>query len=244
MNLHKTRHITTTVVIPVFNEEAGLPVVLSKLFQIMDSNCEAIVIDDGSTDRTCEAARQFPCRLIKHETNRGKGEALKTGINNARGDNIIWIDGDDTYPVEVLPQIFDALKTYDVVVCSRVYGKENMPAFNRFGNWIFRTMIKTLYGFKPHDPCTGLYGAKKSCLEKMKLSSRRFAIEPEISIKGSRMRLKMLDIPITYRPRIGKAKLNAVKVGFEDLKIILSLLFWSGNSKRTKKIREMNPSQS
>ena len=60
----------------------------------------------------------------------------------------------------------------------------------------------------------------------MKLSSRRFAIEPEISIKGSRMKLKMLDIPIEYKPRIGNAKLSAIKVGFEDLTAILKLVFW------------------
>jgi len=221
-----SKQISNTIIVPAYNEEEGLPIVLRKLFNLIGNNYEVIVVDDGSTDGTFKVASQFPCRLIRHEVNRGKGEALKTGIKNARGDNIIWIDADDTYPVEAIPQIAEALKSHDMVVGSRVYGKENVPRFNRLGNWIFRTMIKKIYGFKAHDPCTGLYGAKKRYLERMRLSSKRFAIEPEISIKGSRMKLEMVDIPIEYRPRIGNAKLSAIKVGFEDLKIILSLVFW------------------
>ena len=227
-NRQPTKNIepVTTIIVPALNEEAGLHIVLSKLFQLIDDSYEVIVIDDGSTDKTSEVARQFPCRLIQHEVNQGKGEALKTGIKHARGENVIWTDADDTYPVETIPQMAEALKTYDMVVASRVYGKENIPRFNRIGNWVFRTMTKTIYGFKPHDPCTGLYGARKSCLEMMKLSSTGFAIEPEISIKGSRMKLKMLDVPIEYQPRVGNAKLSAIKVGFEDLTTILKLVFW------------------
>ena len=60
----------------------------------------------------------------------------------------------------------------------------------------------------------------------MRLSSHRFAIELEVSMKGSRMKLKTLDIPIEYRNRVGDAKLNGVVVGFEDLWTILRLIFW------------------
>ncbi len=218
----------TTIIVPAYNEEAGLPIVLGKIFRLLDDSYEVIVIDDGSTDRTSEVASQFPCRLIRHELNQGKGEALKTGVKSATGENIIWIDADDTYPVELIPKMTDALNDYDMVVCSRKYGRGNIPRFNRIGNWLFRTMIRNIYGFKPYDPCTGLYGAKKRCLKLMNLSSKRFAIEPEISIKGSRMKLKMLEIPIAYRARVGSAKLSAIKVGFEDLWTILKFTFWKG----------------
>jgi len=228
MQSDKPAQIHTTVIVPAFNEEEGLPITLGKLRKVLDESYEVIVVDDGSTDRTPEIARQSACRFLRHDVNQGKGEALRTGIRHALGYNIIWIDADDTYPAENIPEMVEALNNYDVVVGSRAYGYENIPRFNRFGNWIFRTMIKVLYGFKAHDPCTGLYGVRKAHLEKMELSSKRFAIEPEISIKSSRMKLRTLDMPLHYRPRIGETKLNAIEVGFEDLRTILGLIFWRG----------------
>ncbi len=219
-------NIKTTVIIPAKNEEAGLSIVLGKIVNIVDDTYEIIVVDDGSTDMTSDIASRFPCRLIKHKVNKGKGAALLTGIINARGENIIWIDADDTYPVELIPQMAEYLLTYDMVVCSRKYGRHRIPKFNRIGNWLFRTMICGIYGFQAFDPCTGLYGTRKHHLLSMKLSAKRFAIEPEISIKGGRMKLKTLDIPIEYRNRIGTSNLNGIAVGFEDLFMILSLLFW------------------
>ncbi len=221
-----SKRVLNTIIIPAWEEEEVLPVVLTKVIQIIDDSYEVIVVDDGSDDGTAEVASRFPCRVIRHKVNKGKGEALQTGITQAKGENIIWIDADDSYPVELIPRMVEAFDSYDMVVCSRKYGRENIPPFNRIGNFIFRNMIKGIYGFKPYDPCTGLYGAKKCYLEMMKLSSRRFAIEPEISIKGSRMKLKMLEIPIEYRARVGDSKLNAVKVGFEDLWTILRLIPW------------------
>ncbi len=232
MQVQEKLNIETTIIVPAYNEEDGLPITLSKLFQQLDDSYEIIVVDDGSTDRTSEVAKDYPCRFIRHDFNRGKGEALKTGIRHARGDNVIWIDADDTYPVETIPEMVEALKEYEVVVGSRVSGNENIPAFNRFGNWIFRTMIRTIYGFRAHDPCTGLYGAKKARLEQMGLSAKGFAIEPEISIKSSRMKLRTMDFPLHYRPRIGETKLNAFRVGLEDLAKILGLILWRGDRRR------------
>jgi len=223
-----------TIVVPAWREEKGLAVILPKIFETIDDSYEVLVVDDGSDDGSAEVASQFPCRVIKHEVNKGKGEALKTGIREAKGENIIWIDADDTYPVELIPQMAEGLTTYDVIVCSRKYGRENVPPLNRVGNLIFRNMIKIIYGFKPYDPCSGLYGAKKLYLEMMNLSSRRFAIEPEISIKGSRMKLEMLDIPIKYRERIGETKLNSVKVGFEDLWAIIKFILWRPKKERNE----------
>lgn len=219
--------IIHTVIIPAYNEEQGLAVVLDKLFQVVGDTYEVIVVDDGSTDRTADVARCFSCRLIQHKVNKGKGQALKTGIEHARGESILWLDADDTYPVAPIPQMAAALRdSHDLVYASRRGSRARIPAFNRIGNALFRWSIRGLYGFKPYDPCTGLCGVRKEHLERMQLRARKFAIEPEIAMKAGRMKLRMLDIPIDYRPRIGQAKLNGIKVGFEDTLAILGHLLW------------------
>lgn len=217
----KTRKIKHSLVIPAYNEEKGLPVVLKDIFSLIDDTFEVIVVNDGSTDRTREVAQDFPCRVISHERNSGKGEAMKTGIREAKGENVIFIDADNTYPPEGVIEIAKALDTYDMALASRKMGKKHIPAFNRIGNAIFRNSIRYIYGFKGYDPLTGLYGLKKIYLESMNLKANGFGIESEICIKAARMGLKVKDIHIEYRERLGEAKLNGLRDGY---KIFITIL--------------------
>ena len=227
-----TSQLTTTIIVPAYNEQEGLGVILEKIFRAVDGVCEVLVVDDGSDDSTSEVASLFPCRLIRHEENRGKGEALKTGIKHAVGKNVIFIDADDTYPAEIIPQMYEALEFCDVVYGARTIGRNNIPRFNRLGNRLFQNLIRYIYGFEASDYCTGLYGVQKRHLETMDISSPGFSIEPEIAIKASRMKLRMQDIPIEYRSRVGQPKLRGWPDGLEHLKTILRLLFWHSNHKQ------------
>jgi len=215
-----------TIIIPAYNEEAGLPGVLRQISNL-EGSYEVIVVDDGSTDRTVEVAMQYPVKIRQHDTNEGKGSALLTGFYAASYENIVWIDADGSYPVSVIPLMVDALNNeYDGVVCSRASGRQNIPAFNRIGNWLFSVLIRGIYGFTPQDPCTGLYAMKWSHLLRMGLTSKRFAIEPEISIKAGRMGLKLYEFPIEYQARVGETKLNSIVVGLDDLWTIVKLIGW------------------
>ena len=216
--------VNHTIIVPAYNEEKGLPVVLEKIFKVIDDNFEVLVVDDGSTDGTAAVEQMFPCRLIRHPVNQGKGKAMKTGVQQARGENVLFIDADDTYPVKTILEIAAALEKYDYAVASRSVGKQNIPAFNRIGNAIFRNSIRYIYGFKAYDPLTGLYGLKKSYFEKMELCSKGFGIESEIAIKAASMGLKIKDIPIVYGERIGEAKLNGLKDGYKIARTIISHL--------------------
>lgn len=219
--------ITTTVVIPAFNEEKGIVVVLEKLCPVVDESYQLIVVDDGSSDQTAEVALAFPCQVIRHGVNRGKGEALKTGIREAKGEAVIWLDADDTYPVEPIPDMAAALHDgYDLVFTSRQGGREEIPRFNRLGNSIFSWAVRTLYGFDGSDPCTGLGGVRKEHLRRMNLTGQRFTIDSEIALKAGRMGLRVLDIPIQYRERIGRAKLSGVKDGLQIAVGILAHILW------------------
>lgn len=219
--------VEMSIIIPARNEEAGIESVLQSVLALGLTDFEVIVVDGASVDGTAKVAEKYPVRvLLQPERHLGKGCGLRLGFFCSEGRKVVWIDADDTYPTAVVPRMVRELDTYDVVVCSRKFGKEHMPKFNRLGNWLFKVLIKSIYGFKGNDPCTGLYGIRKEYLERMSLTSARFAIEPEISIKVGRMKLKTLDIPIKYSPRVGDTKLNPIKVGFEDMWTIVRLVGW------------------
>ena len=141
---------STTVVVPTYNEEEGIGTVLNKLFACTDGTYEVLVVDADSSDDTRAIASRFPCRIVV-EPRRGKGIALKRGIEEASGENVIFIDADDTYPVEAIPAIASKLDNCDVVWTARIKGRENIPKFNRLGNAILSLMHTTLYGFAGHE---------------------------------------------------------------------------------------------
>jgi glycosyltransferase involved in cell wall biosynthesis len=177
----------TSIVIPAYNEQAGLAVILEKLNGTVDDSFEVLVVDDGSTDNTKKVAEKYRCRMIAHAINRGKGAAVQSGICAARGESVIVIDADDTYPVEAVPQIAESLSTFDMAIASRVRGRDNISLLHRIGNSLFRNLIRHLYGFRPLDPLAGLYGVRRQHLLRMRLESTDFGIESEIAIKGARM---------------------------------------------------------
>lgn len=217
----------TTIIVPARNDAKGLAVTLQKLSKLINADCEVVVVDGASTNGSVAVTRKYPVRTIQQTCDRlGKGRGLRLGIGQAKGDKVIWTDADDTYPLSVIPIMIKKLDQYDVVTCSRKFGKAHMPKFNRLGNWLFKMLIQKLHGFKGSDPCTGLYGIRREHLLRMHLTSARFAIEPEVSIKASHMQLRVLDLPITYAPRVGATKLNPIKAGFEDMWTIIKLIGW------------------
>lgn len=216
-----------SIVVPARDEEQSIGRTLEGILSLGLKDSEIIVVDGASSDRTVELVRKFPVRVAHQSPARlGKGNGLRLGFQRAKGKKVIWIDADETYPVSAIPAVALSLEEFDVVVCSRRFSKENVPKFNRFGNWLFKVLIRGIYGFEGSDPCTGLYGVRREHLKRMRLTSERFAIEPEISIKAGRMRLLTRDIPIRYKPRIGQSKLNPVKVGFEDMWTIIKFIGW------------------
>jgi len=217
-----------TVVIPAYNEREGLPQVLERLMRVRRPGWEVIVVDDGSTDGTPQVAERFPVRLIRLPHNQGKGTALRTAFAQARGEVVVWLDADGTYPVEAIPDLVARVRNgEDVVYASRLRGREHIPWFNRIGNALFR-FLAHLSGFKPRDPCTGLCAVRREVLDRMDLRSRGFGIEMEVAVKAGRLGLRTGEHPIAYGKRIGRPKLRALRDGLDILLTGLwALLLWN-----------------
>ena len=119
---------TATLVIPAYNEERGLEVVLAEICPEASAHgIEILVVDDGSIDGTCEVADRFPCRVVRHQTNLGKGAAMRTGVANAAGDSIIFIDADGSYPAKAVVEVADKLRDHDMVVATCQDTPEALP---------------------------------------------------------------------------------------------------------------------
>lgn len=217
---------TISIIIPVFNEEKGIAHVIEKILDLNLKNSELIVVDDGSIDGTLDQVNKFDVKCVSHKSNKGKAEAFRTGLENASGEIIIMIDGDDTYPVSQIPEIVNLItQGYDSVVGSRFKGSiSGMTALNKFGNNIITFALRTLYGSKTTDPLSGLRGFRRSVFEKVTIHSDRFELETEISIKVACLGLNETDIPIDYNERLGDTKLNPLNDGFKIFRHMFFLL--------------------
>ncbi len=216
--------VQVSVILPAYNEAEALPQVLQGVFEIADKDYEVLVVDDGSTDNTQAAVAAFPCRLIQHAANQGKGAAIQTGIAHARGQFLIIMDADATYPAAAIPQIVQHLAHADLVRCNRQYRGENMPVINLVGNWIFDSLLALAHGLDGTDHLSGLYGLRREAVLKMRLESVGFDIEAEIGVKARIRGLRVKSFPIDYQPRVGEKKLRPWRDGFVILTRIIALI--------------------
>src|SRR3954471_33488 len=220
--------IRTTVVLPAYNEGAALPHVLAELGEYLDHTYEVLVVDDGSTDDTADVAERYPVRLVKHRENRGKGVAIRTGIAEAQGENVVIMDADATYPVPAIKEMVDLLDENDLVRGIRESEPESMPVVNRVGNWLFNKLLAISHGLEGADQLTGLYAIRRTEAVRLGTEARGFDIETEIGIKAKARGLREAEIPISYLPRVGEKKLSPWKDGLRILgRVIVLLLIYN-----------------
>ncbi|MBN2430092.1 MAG: glycosyltransferase family 2 protein [Acidobacteria bacterium] len=211
-----------TVVIPCLNEEAGIPLVLGNIPDFVD---EVIVVDNGSTDRTAEIARSMGAQVI-HEKIPGYGRAYKTGLANARGDIIVTLDGDHSYPVDAISYLLEALLRSGVrfVSASRfpIQNPESMSFKHKFGNVILSLVMSILYFRWVRDSQSGMWIFYRGILASMSVKSDLMAFSQEIKIEAIRNKsIGFQEIPINYSNRKGEIKLQPWRDGFRNLWFLL-----------------------
>src|SRR3954454_3741649 len=220
--------IRTTVVLPAYNEGAALPHVLAELGEYLDGSYEVPVVDDGSTDDKAGVAERYPVRLVQHGSNRGKGVAIRTGIAQAKGENVVIMDADATYPVPAIKEMVKLLDDHDLVRGIRESEADSMPVVNRVGNWLFNKLLAISHGLEGTDHLSGLYAMRRSAAVRLGTEARGFDIETEIGIKARARGLREATIPITYLPRVGQKKLSPWKDGLRILgRVIVLLLIYN-----------------
>jgi dolichol-phosphate mannosyltransferase len=194
-----------SVIVPVYNEVGNVDELLQAI-HASPVKKEIIIVDDGSTDGTREKLRDMPLpndvTVVFHEQNYGKGAAVRTALQYARGEYILIQDSDLEYDPQDYPALLRPLELRQANV---VYGvRPDRPERGlRFflGAKLLTYLTNLLYGAGIHDEATCYKVFRRSVIAKFDLECRRFEFCPEVTAKLCRVGEKIAEVPIAYAPR-------------------------------------------
>lgn len=225
----RTDHPSTAVIIPVFNEEQSLPLVLAAI--PMDLVDEVIVVDNGSTDGSAQCAEALGARVVP-EGHRGYGAACLRGIAASEEHSIlVFLDGDySDYPEDMRELLAPVVSgEADMVIGSRMLSPDSRRALlpqARFGNQLAAILMRGLFGIRCSD--LGPFRViQRSALISLEMQDRDFGWTVEMQLRAKLRGLKVREVPVRYRKRIGESKITGTLRGtmmasYKILKTIFS----------------------
>lgn len=225
---------TVAVVIPAFNEEESLPLVLADVPR--PPVARIVVVDNASTDRTAETARAGSA-LVVHENRPGYGSACLAGLGWLRAHQppsiVVFLDADYSDHPEELPEVIAPILAgqADLVIGSRVLGRRERGALlpqARAGNLVACSLIRLLYGHRYTD--LGPFRAIRwEALERLAMRDPDFGWTAEMQVKALKVGLRVVEVPVSYRRRIGVSKITGTVRGtvLAGYKILTTVLRYS-----------------
>jgi 4-amino-4-deoxy-L-arabinose transferase-like glycosyltransferase len=197
-----------SLVLPAYNEEAGLRQAIVEADEALSGLCgdyEILVVDDGSSDATRaiaadEATRRPNVRLLRHETNRGYGAALRTGFEAARHDLVAFTDADCQFHLDDLALLLPHTETSPVVVGYRIDRKD--PWRRRFLSRGYNLLARTLLGTVVRDVDCALKVFRRDALAKILPVSRGFFVNTEMLTRARQQGLNVVEVGVRHRPRL------------------------------------------
>lgn len=197
-----------SVIIPVYNESESIQEILKRV-QSQKVAREIIVVDDGSVDGTRDVLKKLDGKggvcVILHEKNRGKGAAVRTGMQAAKGDVLLIQDADLEYDPRDIPHLLQPIHEglADVVYGSRFLGGPRRATmyWHMIANKLLTFMTNILYDNILTDMETGYKVFRREVIEGMILHANRFDFEPEFTAKILKRHYRIYEVPITFNPR-------------------------------------------
>ena len=221
-----------SVVLPCLNEAETVGTCVAKALETLKRlriAGEVVVVDNGCDDGSAEVARLAGARVVK-ESRHGYGNALRRGIEEARGRFIIMADADASYDLSDLQRFVEGLRAGDdLVMGSRLRGRIEpgaMPWLHRIGNPVLSGILKLFFRGRVSDPHCGMRGFTKDAFQRMRLTSGGMEFASEMVIKAVLAGMRISDIPITLRPdgRVSHGPhLRSFRDGWRHLRYMLLL---------------------
>jgi len=213
-----------TVVIPTLNEEEAIGEVVGGFVK---RGYRVLVIDGNSKDRTREIARDSGAEVVI-QSGRGKGQAIAEAFEIVDSDILVLVDGDGTYlPDEVEKLLDPILKGKAEHVVGNRFANFERGAFTRLnliGNKLLNMFFRFAYGVDLRDILSGYRALKREVYKSVELKKSGFEVETELTVETIARGFRIVEVPITYRKRGGKTKLNPLKDGFRIGRTIYELM--------------------
>lgn len=223
---------TVSIVLPAYNEEQYIRPAVEDFFAsgVVD---EVIVVDNNSADRTAEEAASTRARVVT-EAKQGYGNALRRGLREASGDLVIMAEPDGTFMGRDVLKLLAYSEDFEMVCGTRttrelIWTQANMGWFLRLGNWAVAKMVQFLYGGPSLSDCgCTLRLIRREALAKiqheLKVGGSHFL--PEMVILALKKKLKIIEVPVNYRGRVGESKITGsftgtLRTGLRMIGIIL-----------------------
>jgi glycosyltransferase involved in cell wall biosynthesis len=210
---------TVSVILPAYNEEQYIRSAVDDFFAsgVVD---EVIVIDNNSRDRTAEEARQTRARLVT-EAAQGYGNALRRGLREATGDYVILAEPDGTFIGRDVLKLLAYAEDFDMVCGTRttrelIWEQANMGWFLRVGNWAVAKLIQVLYDAPSLSDCgCTLRLVRRPALARIQddLTVGGSHFLPQMVIAGLKRGLRIIEVPVNYRGRVGDSKITGTLKG-------------------------------
>jgi glycosyltransferase involved in cell wall biosynthesis len=221
--------VRVSFLIPAFNEEATIGEVLERI-AALGLDAQVVVVDDGSTDGTASIAESHGATVIR-QANAGKGAAIRTAIGAIDGEIAVIQDADMEYDPAEVPELIEPIVQgrADVVYGSRLRGGKPQRAFlfwHLVGNRFLSLLTCVLYNTTLSDMETGYKAFRTDVLRSLELRENRFGIEPEITAKICKRKLRIYELPISYYGRThAEGKKITWRDGFRAIWVLLRVRF-------------------
>lgn len=223
------------ILLPVLNEAEGLDAVLKAIphAPIKEAGwvSEIVIVDGKSTDASQQIGVDAGCTVLVQPT-KGKGEAIRLGFKYAiknEFDAVVMFDADQTYDPEDMLGMLEKHQEGMVIVGNRLnrsLANDAMSPINWIGNHLLTWSAVILHGLEIHDVCSGYWLFDRQALLRMNLNSMDFEIEAEMYAQCAITGIPLTNVPISYGPRIGEAKLGSLRDGSSILRKLLVRKFF------------------